>query len=136
MTIKRCKPVKFSGEVLVTDPGYVFPDTSDWKVLCRLIKKPGYLKLDDNYPVFVCNTAYGDGRFLLRKNNKIASDSIGVDSGMLSVIPKKTYEHLLQNAGTEPNPLVVKWINIKRPAKVEVIRRGDWKIAEYMVITS
>jgi len=93
-----------NGKAWIGDPCYVFPDTH-WANLCSLMfpqKGPKshlpavndwngaevIVEVDDKeYKFWIIGTASGDGCYSLTKNGSMISDSLGVDAGLLSVIP-------------------------------------------------
>lgn len=90
------------GKYWVGDPCYIFNDNA-WTELCnQMFDSKKHEDFDDRNHVrvvevenenekFTCylfGTAHGDGSYPFRFNGK-HKDTLGVDAGMLSVIPKK-----------------------------------------------
>jgi hypothetical protein len=91
------KVLSLVGKYWIGDPCYVFSD-NDWSKLCDLIFPDGdatfddsnnvrVVKVDDDY-AFLFGTFSGDGVYPARIDN-VKIGSLGVDAGMLSVIPVK-----------------------------------------------
>jgi len=84
------------GQYWFGDPCYVFPEDK-WQELCRLMW-PNGRDFDDTNAVrvvevdgekcYLIGTAYGDGCYPLVKNENVVGE-LGVDAGMLSMIPMK-----------------------------------------------
>ncbi len=84
------------GEYLIIDPCYVY-DKDHWHKLCNRLHKMQDIISDsafgmqdeDGNPFLIIPTKHGDGSYdLIKDNNTIFS--LGVDSGLLSVIPHFT----------------------------------------------
>ena len=71
------------------DPCYVVPNEL-WDSFCGLDSKHQVKVNYKNMPCdsFVWSTAYGDGEYELKKNGDVIA-SLGVDAGMLSMIPMR-----------------------------------------------
>lgn len=71
------------------DPCYVVPDEL-WDSFCGLYSKHQVKVNYKNLPCdsFVWSTAWGDGEYELKKDGEVIA-SLGVDAGMLSMIPMR-----------------------------------------------
>lgn len=96
MTANQVGIVLKKGKYIVTDPCYVFPD-SEWSKFCDTtqsiegnencaLDRDGIKISYNGIDFFVCGTKYGDGCFPIYKNGIPIAD-LGVDAGLLSVIP-------------------------------------------------
>ena len=81
-----------AGQYLVVDPCYVIGGDPFWDHLCKYSFPPDlpsrdqfYLKLDNEYVCYVFDTRYGDGHYPV--NDETTYGGIGVDAGILSLIP-------------------------------------------------
>ena len=102
--------IKLKGEYYIGDPCYVFPNHSDWDDVCDEMFGEEEYDFNDREQLrlfeingiksFWFGTAYGDGEYPLYVNNSMV-DTLGVDAGMLSLIPieiiKLTHPELLTN---------------------------------------
>jgi len=83
------------------DPCYVVPDKR-WDSFCgRYIcyVRDHQVKVTDEGETFYSwSTAYGDGEYDLKKDGKIVA-SLGVDAGMLSVIPMRLIKKWINESG-------------------------------------
>jgi hypothetical protein len=81
------------------DPCYVVPREL-WDPFCGLDSKHQYKVNYKNLPCdfFVWSTAYGDGEFDLKMNGEVIA-SLGVDAGMLSMIPMRLIKQWLIESG-------------------------------------
>jgi hypothetical protein len=89
------------GKAWIGDPCYVFPDNY-WSNLCNLMFAPNSniptvndkdgaevaVEIDGKeYKFWIISTAFGDGVFNLTKDGVAINTELGVDAGLLSVIP-------------------------------------------------
>jgi len=92
------------GKAWIGDPCYVFPDTH-WANLCSLMfSRPApnsniptvndedgaevTIEIDGKkYKFWIISTAFGDGVYTLTKDGVSINPELGVDAGLLSVIP-------------------------------------------------
>ena len=81
------------------DPCYVVPDDL-WGHFCVLDSKHQYKVIDKGLPCpfYVWMTAWGDGEYDLKINGKVVA-SLGVDAGMLSMIPMRIIKKWRKESG-------------------------------------
>ena len=139
----------------VGDPCYVYPK-KEWSKFCNTIPYDNHGNFDNFFtttyndiPFFVTSTAYGDGCYKLTKNGSPVVGELGVDAGLLSIIP----EELIQLWGKEEEAgnlgiwvtiddedcevTVVErgWVTIDEDCEVTVVERGVFSFGSYEVDT-
>lgn len=123
-----------AGKYWVCDPCYAYPD-DEWQDFCDILQSKGEgWHAYGRHEFFVWGTAFGDGLYEL--NGPRTLDHLGVDAGLLSIIP----EALVKKWGSvkEMKRLVgmnlVALIELKEEATVEE-SGGNVKFGGYEVIT-
>lgn len=123
------------GEYLVCDPCYPYPK-GEWQEFCKSLSDiPGVLEYD-GLQFFVWGTAFGDGMYPL-VGPKDVEGTLGVDAGLLSIIPKALIEKwgaMEKMADYEKRGLVA-WAKMKRAFEVRE-DQGDAFFGGYGVLTS
>ena len=130
MNTNKLKP----GKYWIGDPCYVYPD-GKWSAFCNEL----FLDKDDMKFIqgFHCfGTAYGDGVYNLYQKDKIIGKNImgelGVDAGLLSIIPMKLVKSW--GGATKANHLGVV-VEIKEEAEVVMSGKGNVEFGEYEIFT-
>lgn len=88
--------ISLQGKFWVGDPCYIFADNA-WQKLCELMypnhNEPDFNDRDsvrvvevDGVKCYLFGTAHGDGTYELKRSGEVIGE-LGVDAGMLSVIP-------------------------------------------------
>lgn len=146
LTDYNCKSAGFSptlrlvGDYWVGDPCYVFSE-KDWDELCNQMFPNGQQLFDDSEQVrvvlvdgnycFLFGTSFGDGVYPLRKETWEIAE-LGVDAGMLSMIPKK----LLRKKDWGKSKAHGKVIRLDGSPRQMKVVDGDFTYGEYSIITS
>jgi hypothetical protein len=131
---------KFEGNVVITDPCYVFGGIPGfWDTFCSIlfeyedqgvdIKEEGLFVTIDSHVVFICNTCYGDGRYPLIDRNGKTIGYLPVDAGLLSVIPEELVRSISDFT-------CYNLVQIIEGGVVLAQGNGDFQIGDYIVITS
>ncbi len=144
-----------AGRYIVIDPCYIYPD-EEWSELCDKMFR---LDLSGPYPVeidltrkgslweyngtkfFIASTCWGDGCYPLLHNGKEITcadgDSLGVDAGLLSLIPIELAQQWPEFEENKDNGII---IDVPNPFDITVSgdakRFGDWRFDEFEVLTS
>lgn len=132
--LARTKKAELKGKILVIDPGYLFSDNIWDQIVLLEHKVNGYFKIK-GYTFYLAETAYGDGLFPLKLEKKTIG--ILVNSGLIALIPEKTYNFMLKknyiNPYINPNEFGY-WVFCKEPL---VIRYDDGDIItnQFSIIT-
>lgn len=133
-----------AGRYIVIDPCYIFPD-EHWGSFVSNNYDNGEEGKDlqgadvelETGRFFFCATAYGDGEYPLFRGCSEHLGDLGVDAGILSLIPidlAKTWPEFEENKhlGIE--------VNVDEDFAIRILGRGsrpgDWKFSNYRVITS
>ena len=145
-------PLK-SGKYIISDPCYLFPD-GEWTDFCNCIKygndpyQPKNGNCESIYPqnsdsafemkykvqsFYVIPTAYGDGGYDLKENRK-SIGILGVDAGLLSVIPFELFKTWPDFEKLKDNDLGIT-IELE---KDEVLKcsKGNFKLGKFSVKTN
>lgn len=130
-----------AGIYLITDLCYVYPE-DEWIDFCELDFREsgrgysynGAVFVYNNINFFVSNTAYGDGIYPIKRNNKIIGHC-GVDSGCLALIPIELVRIWLNNSKKSINNELSVLVNIVKNFTINS-GGGDWNFDNIEVITS
>tara|TARA_A100001015_G_C14990990_1_gene713935 strand:- start:521 stop:1123 length:603 start_codon:yes stop_codon:yes gene_type:complete len=96
------------------DPCYIVQDKR-WDSFCYLKSEHQYKVIDKSFPCpfYVWSTAWGDGEYDLKLNGKVVAP-LGVDAGMLSIIPMRLVKKWRNESGKKlgdvpPGPFSGGW---------------------------
>jgi hypothetical protein len=137
------------GRYYVGEPCYVVPDNL-WSQVCDLFiydkierkagdfqtsypapdSRDGQIIKYKDIPFFVCGTAYGDGCYPVKQNGKTLAH-LGVDAGLLSIIPSELVKQWGKQADAERLGFSV---NISHDFSIKA-EGGNFKFAGYSVET-
>jgi len=132
--------VKLNGEYWIGDPCYVFSD-EDWQKLVKLMfpthNTPDFNDSNnirvvdvDGHLCYLFGTAYGDGSYELLSHTAAEIDILGVDAGMLSMIPVT----LLKEKGWEIDDCgVVK--SFKNANARMTVENGNFRYERFSICT-
>lgn len=122
------------GKYWITDPCYAYPE-KEWHKFCHILDGDGWYTYS-GHSFFVWGTAYGDGLYSLTGPNTAAT--LGVDAGLLSIIPEALVEKwrsVRDMKGLMARNLV-SLIEIREQADVDQSAgEGNLKFGGYTVIT-
>ena len=148
ITLKPLEKFSFNpGRYWVGDPCYVYPD-AEWSdfvdlmydydeegghEVCHL--KDGGIATYDNVQFFISNTRWGDGYYPLIQNGQIIG-GLGVDAGLLSVIPEELINKWHPSGATleDHENFAGHWITIESKCSVESTS-GNFEFGEFEVFT-
>lgn len=130
-----------AGKYLIADPCYVTPDES-WSDFCDILfaaedsEYGGHLFESEGIKYWVGGTAYGDGLYAIRKNGAEVG-TIGVDAGLLSIIPVKLLKkwNALKEAEEMVTRGLVTFVEVDKDFTIHY-SGGDFKFADFEVWTS
>lgn len=139
------KTITLNGKFWIGDPCYIFPDT-EWQELCNLMFPNDSNEADFNdsetvrvveiegETCYLFGTAYGDGVYPLVVDGKMV-DELGVDAGMLSVIPMNLVRKR-SNGWSKSKQFGVNNFTIDvKDAKISV-KNGDFTLGDIKIYTS
>lgn len=139
-------PVFEPGKYVVIDPCYVFGNNDTfWNDFCYFLGNQryvyGFIEID-NYYVYYFNTKYGDGQYPVYKkddvDNTYEPKFIGVDSGMLSIIPieifDKYYDRKVHNENSTSDLRLGAIIELKKQTIPEN-KNCNVKLGKYRIDT-
>lgn len=147
--MKTRKTGKFempAGKYWLGDPCYIYPENR-WSEFCdsleTTVEIPNGIASGDNCPfitkegIFVNDTEYGDGYYPVLKNNRNIGN-LGVDAGLLSLVPLKLAEtfdkyYNKRPHGTSKDLGII--LDMPKNFTVEV-DGGNFSFEDYDVITS
>lgn len=118
------------GKYWVGDPCYKYP-SQKWSEFCDVYFKTGDGEIQTEYGnFFVCSTAYGDGYYSLKKNG-VSVGGMGVDAGLLSVIPA----HIIAKMENNTNMELGCFIDLTEDCEISH-SGGDFEFGGFSVNTS
>jgi len=123
------------GKYWVGDPCYVYPD-KEWRAFCGTLlngKFEEHVAVYGTKQFFVTSTAHGDGCYALLRDGKMVPGELGVDTGLLSIIPQALVR--LWDTKKEANRLGI-WVTIDSDCEVTVPRLGVFTFGPYSVNTT
>lgn len=129
------------GSYWITDPCYLYPD-EEWLKFCDGISPERSGVYDyGKHSFFAWGTAYGDGMYLvMQKIRGEVSDigSVGVDSGMLAIIPNKLVEEwgAMEKAKDLKKRLLATKIEAKRAFVIDEMNGDAFLGDDFCVDTS
>lgn len=144
--LKDSKVTLKKGKYWVGDPCYIFSDDA-WTELCnQMFGNRNNTEFDDsnhvrvvevkfenkNFTCYLFGTAYGDGSYPFKFNGKF-KDTLGVDAGMLSVIPIELTN--IKNWGESKNSGTIITLNKDVIGKMYV-NNGDFEFSNVIQITT
>jgi hypothetical protein len=123
------------GTYWIGDPCYVYPH-DEWQEFCGTLfcgKIDEHIAAYGKRQFFVTSTAYGDGCYALKRDGKKVSGELGVDAGLLSIIPKALVR-LWHPKDNEADRLGI-WVTLDKDEEVTVPESGIFVFGPYSVNT-
>ena len=122
------------GKYWVGDPCYVYPK-QEWSAFCDTLFNG---KIEEHVAVygprqfFVTSTAYGDGCYALLRDGKKVPGELGVDAGLLSIIPRALIR--VWKTEGDADRLGI-WVTVDKDCDVTVPQSGVFEFGPYSVNT-
>lgn len=130
--IRRVSHGSLAGKVLIIDPSYVFPGEL-WDKLVEMlpIHVNDFYEID-GHKIYIASTWMGDGVYPVYVGGRLKK-KVDVDSGLLSAIPKTTFDYLLSIGGSDESRLGV-WVDLGSEAEDIWYDYGNWGIGGYVEV--
>lgn len=134
---KFVEPITFPpGRYYCGDPAYVIPDNL-WDSFCDLIgvHKESHIQHQNKYIFWWGETAYGDGTYPIFYKKGPLPNRLGVDAGLLSIIPLEFIETINEDINYKELITLGIILEISNPFTISY-SNGDFSFDNFYVNTS